>query len=521
MKKLPLGIQTFSEMIEEQYLYVDKTRQILDLVHAGKYVFLARPRRFGKSLLVSTFKELFSGHQSLFKGLWIYDKIDWQTYPVVHLDLSRVSCDNETVLKKALISLLDAIARDFGVTLTEEFVKERFFELIKSLYLLTSKKVVVLVDEYDKPIINFIETPEQAARNRNVLKEFYGVLKGCDEYLHFVFLTGVSKFSQVSIFSDLNNLNDITLASPHATLLGYTQEELERDFSKYLTHIAREKGVSLEELLQKIRWWYNGYSWNVHDLIYNPVSILYLLAKGMFRNYWFSTGTPTFLVNVLKQHNIEVSELEGKQVSDILLNSYDIDRIDVAVLLFQTGYLSIRNICENDYGVQYTLDYPNHEVKEAFLTYLFEEFTVRNKRDTQIAAHQLRGCLQHHDLEGFITTMRSLFAGIPYTLHLQQEAYYHSLFYMIAVLMGLELRLEVLTDKGRIDGVLEFEDRIYVIEFKYGKTGTEMQTLLEKAIRQIREKQYADAFRADSRPCFLLGIGFVEKQIGYTIEPAF
>jgi hypothetical protein len=226
-------------------------------------------------------------------------------------------------------------------------------------------------------------------------------------------------------------------------------------------------------------------------------------------------------VDVLKQHNIEVSEIEGKQVSDILLNSYDIDRIDVAVLLFQTGYLSIRNMCENDYGIQYTLDYPNHEVKEAFLTHLLEEFTSRNKGDTRIAAQQLRHCLQRHDLDGFMTIMRAIFARIPYTLHLPEEAYYHSLFYMIAVLMGVDLRLEVLTDKGRIDGVLEFEERIYVIEFKYGKAGTEMQTLTEKAIRQVREKQYADAFRADSRPCFVLGIGFVDKQIGYSIEPAF
>lgn len=309
----------------------------------------------------------------------------------------------------------------------------------------------------------------------------------------------------------------MTLASQHATLLGYTQEELERNFSEYLTYIAQRKGVSPEELLQKIRFWYNGYSWNVDECVYNPVSILYLLDKGMFRNYWFSTGTPTFLVNVLRQHKIEVSEFENKPVSDILLNSYDVNRIDAAVLLFQTGYLSVKSICENDYGVQYTLDYPNYEVKEAFLTYLFEEFTARNTRDVHVAAQQLQRCLQQHNIEEFVTIMQSLFAGIPYTLHLPQEAYYHSLFYMIAVLMGVNVRLEVLTDKGRIDGILEFEESIYIIEFKYGKAGTDMQTLTEKALRQIREKRYAEAFQNDSRSCFLLGIGFIEKQIGYKI----
>lgn len=505
-------------MIEDQYLYVDKTRHILELLNAGKYIFLSRPRRFGKSLLVSTLKEIFSGNKELFQGLFIYDKIDWQTYPVIHLDLSRVSCDDDKILKQSLISSLTSVACDFNITLSEKFLKDRFFELIKALYTTSQQKVVVLIDEYDKPIIDFAENPEQAKKNRNVLKDFYGILKGGDQYIRFVFLTGVSKFSRVSIFSGLNNLNDITLSSRYATLLGYTQEELESYFADYIQQYCKQRTLSQDHLLAKIRTWYNGYSWNGEDTVYNPVSVLKLFDEQKFGNYWFATGTPTFLIQLVKRMHTDITQFDNKIVSDILFESYDLDNMNILALLFQTGYLTITNMVENEEdGTEYTLNFPNREVKDAFLTYLFEGFTTQNKSDVQIAAHQLRRCLQRNDLQEFITIIRSMFAKIPYTLHIEEEAYYHSLFYMIAALMGVDINLEVLTDKGRIDGVLEFEDKVYVIEFKYGKAGSDMETLTDKAVQQIQEKNYAERYRNDPRTCFLLGVGFVEKKIGYKI----
>ncbi len=346
MKKLPLSIQTFSEMIEEQYLYVDKTQYILELMTSGKFFFLSRPRRFGKSLLVSTLKEVFAGNQELFKGLFIYDKIDWKPYPVIHLDLSRVSSDDEHVLKQSLLSSLNTVARDFDITLAEKFLKDRFFELIHTLYNTIRQKVVVLVDEYDKPIIDFVDDIERAGKNKNVLKNFYGVLKGCDQYLQFVLLTGVSKFSRVSVFSDLNNLNDITLSSQYATLLGYTQKELEHYFADYIEQLCREKHLSTEQLLSKIREWYNGYSWNGQERVYNPVSILNLFEKKTFRNYWFATGTPAFLIALIKQTQYDVTEFEYQHVPDLVFDSYDITNMNVFSLLFQTGYLTITDIQE-------------------------------------------------------------------------------------------------------------------------------------------------------------------------------
>jgi len=519
MKKLPLGIQTFSEMIGKQYLYVDKTREIERLLDAGKYIFLARPRRFGKSLLVSTLKELFSGNKELFNGLYIYNKLDWQAHPVIHLDFSKISYHTLEAFHTSLSMFLQATAETFGVTLIGKFVKDQFAELIQKLAQTAQKQVVVLIDEYDKPIVDYIEDQETAQNNRNILRDFYGVLKGSDPYLHFVFLTGVSKFSRVSIFSGLNNLRDLTLSAQFGTLAGYTQEELERDFAGYLDQFAENTPQSREELLHKIRTWYNGYSWNGRDRVYNPFSILNLFAEQRFSNYWFATGTPTFLINLIKRLQIDPTEFEQKTVSELIFESYNLENMDVFALLVQTGYLTITGI-EGTEERLYTLNYPNNEVKKAFMTYLLQGFTVNRLDEVQSTVQQLRQCLRHKDIEGFITIIRAMFAKIPYPLHIPQEAYYHSLFYMILELMGVEVDLEVLTDKGRIDGVMELPDTIYLIEFKYGAAGANMETLTDDAIRQIRTKRYAERFLNDPRKRILLGVGFIEKTIGYKIEYA-
>jgi len=336
-------------------------------------------------------------------------------------------------------------------------------------------------------------------------------------HLHFVLLTGVSKFSQVSIFSDLNNLDDITLDPKYVTLLGYTQQELEHYFDDYLSAYCREKGVQREALLTEIQTWYNGYSWNGRNRVYNPVSILNFFSKRDFANYWFSTGTPTFLIQLAKQIRVDVSAFEHKQVSRLLFDSFELENMNIFALLFQTGYLTITEVQRKRSAPYYTLRYPNREVKEAFVTYLLEAFTDNGFDEIQTVAETLREHLEDGNLEEFIQGIRAIFAKIPYTLHLEKEAYYHSLFYMIACLIGINIELEVLTDKGRIDGVLDFEDKIYIIEFKYGKPGSDSTTLAHNAIQQIQKKQYAERYQNDARPCVLLGIGFTGKEIGYQL----
>ena len=514
MKKLPIGIQNFSKLIQDDCLYVDKTRHIAELIQSGDYFFLSRPRRFGKSLLVSTLFEIFSGNQHLFQGFYIYDKIEWQPHPIIHIDFSVI--DYSTELQEGLIELLDGINTDYQLDVDRRGFKAYFKKIIRALYDKYGK-VVVLIDEYDKPIVDYVDDLKRATKNRTILRDFFGVLKYSDACLRFVFLTGVSKFSRVSIFSDLNNLRDITLSKQFATLLGYTQKELENYFDKYIQNLSFELGIKKAELLSQIKTWYNGYSWNAKDSLYNPFSVLNLFAEQRFSNYWFATGTPTFLTKLIKKNQQDVTTFENKKLSEIGFDSYNIENLNVFGLLFHTGYLTITHIDKTARTLQYILNYPNFEVKEAFITYLFESFTKNGVEEIQPAAEDLRTYLLEENLEGFMNLIRVLFAKIPYPLHIEQEAYYHSLFYMILVLMGVEIDLEVLTDKGRIDGVLALTDKIYLIEFKYGKAGTKMKTLTNQAIQQIQEKNYGERFLNDTRPCHFLGVGFVEIEIGYRL----
>jgi hypothetical protein len=377
-------------------------------------------------------------------------------------------------------------------------------------------KVVVLVDEYDKPIVNYVDDLAKAAKNREILREFFGVLKSSDAFLRFVFLTGISKFARVSIFSDLNNIRDITFSKKFVTLLGYTQSELESDFQKHIQTLCFELGIKKAQLLAQIKTWYNGYSWNAKDNVYNPFSILNLFAEQQFDNYWFTSGTPTFLMKLIKKKALDATVFEDKKVSKIVFDSYDIENMNVFALLFQTGYLTITHVDTQGF-LEYTLNYPNFEVKQAFISYLLTSFTTNGLEEIQPAAKSLRRYLQQENLEGFMNLIKALFAKIPYPLHIEQEAYYHSLFYMIAVLMGVEIDLEVLTDKGRVDGVLALEEKIYLIEFKYGKAGTDMDSLTQKAIQQIRDKNYEERFLDDNRPRLLLGVGFAGKEMGYKL----
>lgn len=509
MKKLPLGIQTFSKIINGNMLYVDKTREISDLISSGSCFFLSRPRRFGKSLLVSTLKEIFQGNRELFKGLYIYDKINWERHPVIHFDFSMLTHDNPVHLKESLFSYIDKAADNQGVQLKSSLVFDRFGELIqKSAH---DRKVVILVDEYDKPIIDHITNPKTALENREVLKNFFSVLKGSDSYLHFIFLTGVSKFSKVSVFSGLNNIKDITVHKQFATMTGITHSELLAWFPEHIEKLAEIEGLEKEKLIDIIRHWYNGYSWDGITRLYNPYSLLNLFFDNSFGNYWFATGTPTFLIKTIKDKKADITGLENRVISSSVMDSYDIDHLDLYPLLFQTGYLTISEIIKKGQIVQYRLNYPNYEVKESFLNHVLASFTGFETVEIQPLYMDLIMHLSQKNIPAFTSLLESLFSRIPYNLHIEEERYYHSLCYMILALMGAKINLEVLSDKGRMDGVLELDTIIYVIEFKMGGA--------EKAIKQIKEKRYWESYMNMGKELFLSGIGgFKEKKIDVIVE---
>jgi hypothetical protein len=515
MKKLPIGIQSFREIIEGNYIYVDKTQAIHEMIDSGKFFFLSRPRRFGKSLLLNTLREIFLGNQDLFQGLFIYDKISWEKHPVLLIDFSVISHTSPEVLREAILEVIDEYAIQYGVELTKKFLSSRFEELIKKISEVTSAKVVVLIDEYDKPIIDHIEDLKKAENCREVLREFYGVLKQADIYLKFVFLTGVSKFAKVSIFSGLNNLLDITLDFRFTTITGITQAELENEFGDYLSQLMKREGQEPNNLFDRIKHWYNGYSWDGVNKVYNPFSILNLLSSIRFSNYWFATGTPTVLIKLIKTTGTGIADIENKQITEMVLDSYDLENINLFALLFQTGYLTITRLKQEDGITQYTLNYPNFEVKTSLLTFIMEGISQNRLDEIQPKMLRLKDALKQGDLETFIKIIKTIFAKIPAHLYIEKESYYHSLFYLVLALTGVELDLEVLTDRGRIDGVLELKDKVYVIEFKYGEPGTKMEKLLEQAIRQIKARRYHEKYLDSGRQIYLLGVGFCGKEIGY------
>lgn len=496
-KKLPIGIQSFSKLIEGDFLYVDKTKEIHQLITSGEgYYFLSRPRRFGKSLTLSALKEIFSGNKELFRGLWIYDKIQWTSHPVIHLDIISISYNTSDVLAQSLSNLLIKIGERNNIKLKSGYYKEQFGELIEKLHTSSNKKVVVLIDEYDKPIIDFIRDSERARANRDVLKSFYEVLKASDEHLRFVFITGVSKFSKVSIFSGLNNLKDITLEERFASLMGYTHEELLKYFG----------GRIKKDRLSDVKRWYNGYSWDGETFLYNPLSILLYVDGGKFGNYWFATGTPTFLIEAVKGHQIDIKEFENYETNKFLFESFDIDNLNVFSLLFQTGYLTIKGIEDVSPTMSiYRLSYPNEEVKESFLQYLAADLTGKYADEFGMMVYKLKGSVENADVKQFISILKSIFAAVPYDIFMKEkEAYYHTVVYLVLKLLGIHINAEVEFSEGRADAVIETSNHIFVIEFKMG--------VATEAIAQIKEKKYHQKYLHSSKSVKLLGVGFDPEQ---------
>lgn len=496
MKNLPIGIQEFSKLIEGNYLYIDKTEYIHKLISSGSYYFLSRPRRFGKSLLLNTIKEIFRGNKELFEGLWISDKIEWKKYPVIKISFSNISF-HEKGLEQAIVDEIKSIGENHKIKLKEQFPGSIFKELIQKIS--KKKKVTILIDEYDKPIIDYIDDIPKAEENRKILKSFYSVIKDSDSYIKFFFVTGVSKFSHVSIFSDLNNLNDITLDKNFAVITGYTQEELEDYFPEYIKKISEDYADYYPDILPEIKRWYNGYSWDGLNFVYNPFSILNFFYKRAFKDYWFSTGTPTFLMKLIKEKRYTAFDIEKKIIFEDELEKYDITNISLIPLLFQTGYLTVKqaNISESTL----LLDFPNNEVERSFKMHLLAGLNDGHVDKASTLLVDIMHSLKNDRIEKFIELINVLFKGISYTITDSKEKYFHSIFYIVVKLLGFTIDTEILTIDGRIDAVILTDNNIYIIEFKAGLDA-------KKALKQIKDKGYYKKYTGDRRGKTLIGINF-------------
>ncbi len=506
-KKLPVSINDFETMRTEGYLYVDKTRAIHRMVTQGKFYFLSRPRRFGKSVLVTTLQCLFQGKQDLFDGLWIAEQSDWnwKEHPVVVFDFTGIANTTPELLQQDIETHLVETAQQYDVVLKTPLLMSKFRELIFSLSQKTEMPVAVLIDEYDKPIIDHLGKGEAeleiAKANRDALKRFFGVLKDITiaPKLRFIFLTGITRFSKVSIFSELNNLDDISMSEFYAGLLGYTPEELETYFAVSLYAFAQKLEWSRDQVIAKLAEQYNGYRFSKKPLcVYNPCSILKALANLDFEHYWFETATPTFLINLLIQEQYDFPEIEEINVSRSIFTTFDLEGLIPEALLFQTGYVTIKDIRN---GV-YTLGYPNQEVKTAFSESLLWSLTAKAKRKISSHVLQLAGYLQDEDFDAFFETMTAIFASIPYDIEPKRdEAYFHTLFYLMMAASGADARSSVLTCKGRIDLVIFFPDKVYIIEFKCNQN-------VDTAIQQIQDKGYTEKYQRSGKKIILIGINF-------------
>lgn len=507
---LPLGQQSFEVLRNEQAVYVDKTPFIHRLVSQGRFYFLSRPRRFGKSLLVSTLKCLFEGKQELFEGLWISkdNRWNWEPHPIIVIDFNNISHDTPAHFEQGLLQYLRKLAEQYGISLQTAFYKEGFVNLILGLYQKTGRSVVVLIDEYDKPIIDHLgvglQSMETARTNRDILRQFLGALKGQSvvDCLRFVFLTGISKFSRVSLFSELNNLSDLTMSKPYAELCGYTESELKGYFSGHLEALRQELDVSLEQLHEQLAARYNGYRFTSKAVsVYNPFSILSVFNDLEMKSYWFESGSPSFLVNLIHGGDLPQRQFDLPQMDALFLeaeqfSTYNLERLNLAALLFQTGYITIK-----DYdGTYFTLGYPNQEVQKGFINSLWETYSgISNGTPLN---HHLLTTLKNQHWEAFFEGIQATFAQIPYTLNAKRdEAYFHTAFYLLLSRLGLSPRNEVLTHRGRIDMVIEFPSDIFIFEFKCNQSA-------EEALQQIKTQGYATPYQATGKSITLIGIDF-------------
>lgn len=492
IRKYPIGIQSFSEIRKGGYLYVDKTAYIHRLVETGKFYFLSRPRRFGKSLLVDTMSELFSGNKELFEGLWIEHHWDWrQTSPVIRFHLAQLPYEQGNLIE-ALKAGIQKNAHRLGIQLSADNIKELFVELIEKAS--QKGKVVILIDECDKPIIDYVNNPKIMEENRLIMKRFYSILKDCDKLIRLLFLTGVSQFSQISIFSDLNNLRNITLVSQFGGLTGITQSELEHYFAP---EIQERKNIE-PDILNLIKRWYDGYTWNLKDWVYNPYSLLNYFADPelTFTNFWFQTGTPTYLISHLSRHRIH--DLEEIKIGANDLNYFDPENTPIGSILFQTGYLTLKQRSVS--GQVYTLGFPNIEVKSSFLDNLLAIYRGTYPSSSMPTIETIQDALYVKDIDRLIQELNALIASIPFD-HWQGDkaSIFNIIIYLTFRLSGIDVETEIHSAKGRCDLLIQTSHYVYVIELKLDGSAIE-------AIEQIISKEYLAKFSTDQRRKVAIGI---------------
>ncbi len=505
-RRLPIGIQTFRKIRQEDCYYVDKTTYIGRLLDEGTHYFLSRPRRFGKSLFLDTLKELFEGNEPLFEGLYIHDRWDWSIrYPVLRLSFGSGNFKEPDYLEATLMEQLAAAERRAGIVSEYATAPGRFAFLLEALHDQAGQPVAVLIDEYDKPILDALEVPEVARANRDFLRGLYAVIKDCDAHVRFTFITGVSKFSKVRLFSGLNNLTDITLDPRYSAICGYTERDLDTVFAPEIPGLDRDQ----------IRNWYNGYSWLGDEKVYNPFDILLLFDKRTFGAYWFETGTPTFLVETLFKRQVSSLELDAMIGSEELLSTFDVDDIATEALLFQTGYLTIT--AEEDLGgkVLYRLGYPNQEVRQSLNESLLR-YLVRDSTRQMANSVRLYRLLEANDFAGLETLFHAFFASIPYEWYTNNdiaryEGYYASVFYSYFAGLGLNITVEDSSSHGRLDMAVLFNNHVYLFEFKV----VEMASA-GAAMAQLQERRYADKYRALGQPIHLIGVEFSKDERNIT-----
>ncbi len=502
MKKLPIGISDFKELITNDYIYVDKTKYIYEILNSSKYIFISRPRRFGKSLLLSTIRYLYEGKKELFKGLYIEDKWDWnKNYPVIRIDFGEIQTINEKLLEEQIYSVILRYSEIYNYKIIDRlsiYINWRF--LIEHIVKETGKKVVILVDEYDKPILDLIDKKEEVKKIREILKGFYSVLKVLDEYIKFVMLTGVSKFAKVSLFSGLNQLEDISLTKEYGNICGYTENELENYFKEYL------EGVNLEE----IKEWYNGYNF-LNENVYNPFDVLLYLKYKEYDNYWFRTGNPNFLIKLIKEKKYYVPYLEDLKLNSQEIDYFDIEDISIEALMFQTGYLTIKEVNETISGRVIRLTFPNKEVKVSFNYLVLKELLIKNVRKVNEVKESIVEKLMKEEIERIRDEIEVLISNISYNILRYEETIVAAVFsYLYST--GLNVITEDNTNKGRIDLTIIVNKKIvYIIEFKVLNNKEEKG----KALKQIKEKEYYKKY-LNYEKIYIIGIEFDKRKKSVT-----
>ena len=515
MTKYPIGLQNFKGLREDGYAYVDKTAHIHKMVSSGKYYFLSRPRRFGKSLLVSTLESYFLGRKELFKGLAMEKlETEWKVYPMFHIDLNA----EQYTAPDGLLSILDRYLRmwerTYGKTEGDKTPADRFVALIHRAYEQSGQKVVILVDEYDKPLLQAIGNKDLQDEYRAMLKSFYSVAKTMDEYIQLAFFTGVTKFSKVSVFSDLNNLNDITLSPIYAEICGITEKEIRDNLDTEVLQMAEANHLTKDECYVKLKENYDGYHFCEESVgMYNPFSLINALSAQRFKDYWFETGTPTFLVETLKRNDYELENMTREEVTADLLGSLDsIDQTPLP-LLYQSGYLTIKDY-DPDFGT-YTLGFPNGEVERGFTRFLFRHYAPIRIDQTDSFVKYFTIEVRNGQPEKFMPRLEAMFAGQDYQLVGNTELYFHNVTSLVFKMLGFYTEVERHTTDGRMDMLVQTKDYIYIFEFKIDKSADE-------ALKQIEEKQYAKPFEQDQRKLYKIGVNFstaTRRMDGWKVVP--